>query len=235
MKKAVLYFVLLSCFAAASYAQAETRIIGIEIPGLHEKSGNGVYDKIITKAVVEKNKGKLTVDPPARAENTFSKCTDCCFTPANDNPEFYDFGSDIVKTNPMSTAKIYIFTAKGKPALSSISDLAGKKVGIRLGMPYGKSFDGAGLKTDAARTIEANIKKLNAGRLDAFVAYVPDAYVAFEKMNMEPLPHDKANPIAVHEDCLVCRGVPADFVDNFNKALSEMEKSGELDKILNGQ
>lgn len=202
---------------------AQTQIIGIEIPGLHEKSGAGAYDQIINTILVEDGSARLEVYPPARAEHLFSKCTDCCFSPANKNPEFYDYGDDIVQTDPMSTAKIYIFTAAGQPVISNLSELKGKKVGTRFGMPYGETFDKMALKTEAAQTIKANIKKVMSGRLDAFVAYVPDAYQAFKDMNMEPLPHDRDNPVAVHDDCLVCREVSGEFIQKFNRKLKAVD------------
>lgn len=112
--------------------------------------------------------------------------------------------------------------------------LKGKKVGIRSGMPYGNRIEGAGLTLVEARTIEANVKKLDAGRIDAFIAYVPDAYATFEAMGIEHLPHSVDAPIAVHEDALLCRNDKGgeDIVAKFNSALSELEKSGELGRIL---
>ncbi len=206
-------------FACSQFVYAETTIYSIEIPGLHERNGGGDYDKIIDKTLIKPGLAKMRTLPPAKAENEFSKCTNCCFSPANKNPEFYDYGDDIIKTKPMGVAKVYIFTGKGQKIISNLSDLKGKKVGVRFGMPYGKTFDEAGLSTDEVPAIEQNIRKLDAGRIDAFIAYVPDAYDTFEKLGIPPYPHDVDNPIAVHEDCLVCRDVPSEVIDAFNNGL----------------
>lgn len=212
-------FIGLSFLLLSTIGYAEVTVYAIDIPGLHQNDGQGEYDQIIEKAVVSSGLAKLEVQPPARAEDSFASCTNCCFTPANKNPDFYDFGDDIVQTTPMNTAKIYIFTNEGQPTLNNVDDLKGKSVGIRKGMPYGNTFDAAGLNTSTVTTIEANIKKLQAGRIDAFVAYVPDVYAAFEGLGMKPLPHDADNPIAIHEDSLVCKGVSSDFVSKFNSAI----------------
>lgn len=204
---------------SAQVVYAETTIYGIEIPGLHERSKSGVYDKIIDDVLLKPGLANLKVLPPAKAEDSFSKCTGCCFSPANTNAEFYNFGADVVKTKPMGIAKIYIFTGKGQKTINDLSELEGKKIGVRFGMPYGKTFDNAGLNVEAVKSIESNIKKLDKGRIDAFIAYVPDAYDAFEKLGIQPYPHDIDNPLAVHEDCLVCRDVPADVIDTFNQSL----------------
>lgn len=198
---------------------AETTIYGIEIPGLHENNKSGVYDKIIDDLLIKPGLANLQVLPPAKAEDNFSNCKDCCFSPANLNKEFYNFGDDVVKTNPMGIAKIYIFTGKGQKTINNLSELKGKKVGARFGMPYGNTFDNAGLNVEMVKSIESNIKKLDKGRIDAFIAYVPDAYDAFKSLGIPPYPHDLDKPIAIHEDCLVCRGVPPEVIDKFNKGL----------------
>ena len=195
---------------------AEVTIYAIDIPGLHEKSGGGIYDKPIADALVSTGQATVTVLPPARAENSFADCTNCCLSPANLSAEFYDYGSDVVQTEPMGTAQIFIFSQPNGAVISSLAALKGKKVGVRSGMPYGKSFDGAGLTTTATSKIENNIAKLESTRIDAMVAYVPDAYDAFSGLGKAPFPHAKDAPIAVHPDALVCRGVSQGFLDAFN-------------------
>lgn len=217
MKKHLLAFVCLISLFVSSHA--EVSIYALNIPGLHQKDGNGEYDNIIHKAVVRSGKAKVIVLPPARAESEFSNCTNCCISPANKNPDFYDYGADAIETAPMSIAKVYIFTGKGKKQINNLDALKGKKVGARIGMPYGKKIDASGIKLKLVSEIQTNIKKLNSGRIDAFVAYVPDAYAAFETLNIPVYPHDKENPIAIHPDSLVCRGTGADFIKDFNSAI----------------
>lgn len=195
---------------------AEVVIYAIDIPGLHDKQGGGIYDKPINEALVSKGKATLKVLPPARAEKSFAGCSNCCLSPANLNPEFYDYGSEVVQTEPMGVAQIHIFSQPGAPVITSLDELKGKKIGVRNGMPYGKSFDAAGLKTNATSDIGKNIAKLEAKRIDAMVAYVPDAYDAFEAAGKEPFPHAKESPVAVHPDALICRGVSQEVIDTFN-------------------
>jgi len=211
---------------------AEVSIIGLEIPGLHQNDGEGVYDKIVNQTVVRKRLANLNVYPPTRAEELFETCKNCCLTPANKNPEFYDFPSPIVETDPMNTAKIYIFVKQGAKVISKLKDLKGKEVGIRRGMPYGKSFERSKLNTHSVNTIEKNIFLTLTNRLDAFIAYVPDAYYAFRNVRVEPFPHEVSKPLAVHPDRLVCKGVSVEFINQFNKLLGDLRNSNELKKIL---
>ncbi len=106
-----------------SYLWAETTIIGVEIPGLHQKDGGGVYDVILNGILVSTGVASLKVLPPARADAGFEACQNCCYSPANKNPEFYSFGSDTKESDPMDVAKVYIFSAPGKSVYSSLQAL----------------------------------------------------------------------------------------------------------------
>lgn len=214
------WFMILIAFSYLSVANAQVLVIGIDIPGLHQKNGGGDYDKIINQSLVKAGKATLKVMPPARAESEFKRCSNCCFSPANKNPEFYDFGDDYIQTKPMGIAKIYIWSKIGSKAIDSLDELRGKKVGTRHGMPYGRTFDNFGLKTEPVKTIKSNILKLEKGRIEAFIAYVPDAYNVFDEMGIEPFPHAKNKPMAVHEDSLICKDVSDTFIQEFNNSLN---------------
>ena len=84
-----------------------------------------------------------------------------------------------------------------------------------------------------SNTIEQNIKKVQAGRIDAFVAYIPDAWFAFKSLNMEMLPHGN-NPIMVHEDGFLCHNTAdaLQFIEEFNAALNQLKSSGKLKTML---
>jgi len=199
--------------------QSEVSVFALDIPGLHQKDGGGEYDKIINKAVVQSGKAKVVVLPPARAEAEFDKCTNCCLSPANKNPDFYEYGDDVVATKAMSVAKVFIFTGKGKAIINDLKGLAGKSVGARNGMPYGKKFDASGISPKLVSDIKTNIKKIDSGRIDAFIAYYPDAYTVFEELGIDPYPHDVEQPVAVHPDSLLCRGTSDEFIKVFNASV----------------
>ncbi len=230
MKRIVLLIAVMLLTAAVS--QAEVRIIGIDIPGLYQKDGKGVYDQVVGEVVVKQGLAAVQTLPPARAENDFSKCLNCCMSPANGNPEFYELGPDMTVSDPMNHARVYVFTRKGEPLINSLEGLKGKKNGIRHGMPYGKSFENADLNVQKAHTLASNFKKLEKGRLDAVVAYIPDAYIYFKEQGMEPFPHDVDRPLVAHDDALLCRGVDQSFMDAFNSGLKGLRDSGKLKSLL---
>ncbi len=218
---------LLMCSAVLLQAvHAKTNIFGLEIPGLHSPDGSGSYDRHIRRALVNAGFAQLLVVPPARAFKMFKHCDNCCISPANKNPEFYDFPAAWVETRPMDVAKVFVFSRPGERILNSIAGLRGKAVGTRFGMPYGKTFDQAQLNLLQISNLDEHLILMRRGLIDVFVAYVPDAYTMFQEHNLPPYPHDKNNPIAIHNDALVCRGVPAATILRFNQYLAKQPHKG---------
>lgn len=184
---------------------ADTRVIAQDLPGLHQKDAKGDYDAFYAKAGI-----KLEVLPVARAYNEFEGCVDCCLTPSNKDPEFYDYNKpSYIESKPLDVAKVYIFSPPGKPVEVNINALKGKRIGGRIGMPYGKSVEKALPDIQLTPELVQSIKKLEAGRLDFLVDYEPDVISALKAMGMAALPYDASKPLSAHRDSLLCKDTPA--------------------------
>lgn len=223
----VVFFLPFSCSASAA-----VRVIGLELPGLYQQDNLGIYDQLLNETVIEKGLASLEVYPPARANDLFTRCDNCCLSPANKSFEFYEFGSAYVETEPLSVAKIYAFVAPGDNVIDSLEGLKDKVIGIRFGLPYGKSFDSANLTAMKVTNLAQHFKFLERGHIDAFVAYAPDIYLFFQEKGIEPYPHNPSSPLVVHPDSLVCKGIPADFIKDFNESLRELKRTGRYKEIL---
>lgn len=228
----LLLIVLLTALSPSTQAQAPVTIIALDIHGLHQLDGQGSYDRILHKLLIQPGIAKIDVYPVSRAERNFEQCQRCCLSPANNQSEFYKFRNEVIETEPMNTAKVYIFVPKDQQPLSRLEQLRGLSVGARRGMPYGNSFEQAKLSIEYVTTLKQNIQLLEKGRIDAFIAYAPDIYQAFAKHGSPPFPHTPHQPVAVHPDGLVCRGVPNSFIERFNYGLNKLRTSGELKEIL---
>lgn len=219
----------------AAKASNEIKILVLEIDGLHQKDGGGIYDRVVKDVVSNAGlKLSITTLPPSRTFDDFESCTDCCITPANKNPEFYSYGAGYVESKPMSVAKIYIWTPPGSAPVRNLATVAGKRVGARRGMPYGQTVESSGLKLRLASSIESNIRQMEAKRLDAFLAYVPDALTAFEGEGVTPFPHAEDAPVTVHPDGLLCKDSRATraFLSRFDDTLERMDTDGRLATLL---
>ncbi|WDE07079.1 hypothetical protein SG34_009405 [Thalassomonas viridans] len=211
-------------------------IYALDIPGLHNKDGQGAYDVVIKKIMVGQFAIDIQVLPPKRALLYFDLCDYCCFSPGNTDSNFYDFDPQARETAPMAVAKIFIFSAYGREPFRSLSELKGKQVGIRLGMPLSnnivEAIDKKFFHVQNAASLEANLARLKLGRVEAALAWFPDSDLLFAQNNIEPYPHDKAFPVAVHNDAFVCKGVPERFYQVFNLGVERLRANGELQQII---
>lgn len=221
------------CLSLSSLSSGEIIVLTQEIPGVHQKDGLGAYDTILKQFHFPSETLVIKQVPPARAESIFSQCSNCCLSPANKNPDIHSYKEDVFETLPMNVAKVYIFSQRGQGVIiKGIDALKHKAIGVRRGMNYGKRFANAGLSLEAVDSLAQNFGKLEKKRLDAVVAYIPDAYILFNQEKIKPFPHSIHHPITIHNDALICRGVPNDFISAFNQHIKKYRANGKLKAIL---
>lgn len=216
-------------------AQAEITINAQQIPGVYMTDGSGIYNKIYDEVKKQvPDLPNLDIVNPGRAIGSYVRGQVSCLTPANSNSNFYDVPFKTIESMPFNLAKIYAFTAPGKPTVSSIADLKGKKIAVRQGFSYGRDLETAGLQFDKGQSIEANVRKLLDGRVDVVVDFVPDAWEAFDALKMAPLPHVADKPLAVHVDAIVCKDTPETqaLISKISDVLLQLKASGKLKEIL---
>jgi ABC-type amino acid transport substrate-binding protein len=216
-----------------SAANAEVRLGVYAIPGLFTADKSGDYDKILSRAFAIANLDVSYIRAePEQIEADFKSNKLDCVIPLDER--FWSESGKFFNSAPLNTAKIYIFSGKDDGPYTSFEQLKGKKVGARQGMPYGPKFDAAKLNAVLVNDDDENAKKLAAGSIDAFVAYVPDMWV-WSVTRRSTLPnHDRAKPADVHRDAFLCRDTQAarDFVKAFDNAVKTMKSSEELQKLL---
>ena len=205
-------------FSMPSLATA-VKIAAIDIEGLHQRDGNGEYDKTILNTFSSSEQNvEIKVYSPSRVFKLFETGKVDCISPANQNPDFYSFNFKTRQSKPMFQAKIYIYSPSGTEPYTTLEQLKGKTVGIRGSMVYGNEVENSGLNFKKTKDIESNIKSLNRGEIDAIIAYWPDSDAAFEGLGIEPLPRSEA--ITTHDDSVVCREsyTNNEFIDVMNKS-----------------
>lgn len=216
-----------------SMAEDATTIYAVQIDGVHQSDFSGAYDTILSEATpMISRKYSLKALPPDQAFAAFDKCTNCCLSPANANPEFYDYPANYLVSDAINVAKIYVFSRPGTPPIVDVTSLKGRKVVARAEMPYGRTIDKAGLSLDLAANDEINIEKMKAGSADAMIAYVPDAYLAFESKRTPVFPHQKDRPVAVHPDSVICKPDTGTLVTQLNAALKKLRDAGRIKAVM---
>ncbi|WP_438463122.1 hypothetical protein [Marinomonas sp. PE14-40] len=224
----------LSCLLVLPNAlKAETIELYVQaIPGLFQYDNQGVYDQIIQLATPEQHSISLQVLPNYRASNEFQTCINCCLSPANLNPNFYSFGKEVTATQPLNSAKAYIFSLTEDEVYTELTQLVGKRVGLERGMNYGKAVAAGNFTHSVTNSLLQNFKMLAIHRIDTMIAYAPDIYQAFKEVDPNRFHYDEMQPIAIHNDALVCRGVEPSFIKGFNTKLEALRNTGKLKEVL---
>lgn len=205
-----------------SHERASLPIYVMGVDGLFDENGGGIYGSLLQEAINSTAfDATLIRRPIARILRDLEECEECCAAPVNDNPEFHHYPGTAVST-PFSIASAVVFSRPGARVIKKLAELSELKVGATQGMRYGITIERAGVIDVRSPSVAANINLLSRGRLDAMIAYIPDAYLAFEQLGLEPFPHAYEHPLVVHEDALVCKGSAGrQFVSLLNGFLAQ--------------
>lgn len=149
----------------------------------------------------------------------------------------------LIEVGPVSSERIVFFYRKDKPLpeWTTLPDLAGHTFGATLGYPYSEEFWALG--AEGTYTIQtapndiSNFKKLQGGRIDAFVI---DELVGWDMLNQNFSPEEvaqfAASPIAVTETLAYLQVSSqieggADIAAKLQAAYDALQASGALETL----
>jgi len=174
------FIVLVTLILMSTLSVAEKTIIMPIIAGTSQKDGGGVYDKVIRH--ITKQAGvnvNYVYYPLARAIETFAGDTNACWPFADKEI------AEVFLEMPFVDSGIYFnhsftgfVTRKSDPEITDLAQLKGKNVGLLTGddpSAFGINLDD--YKFHAVPSHEHNIKKLEAGRIDAIFGTATDLFV----------------------------------------------------------
>ena len=225
-----LLIVLLFFSAEGAFAK-KIKLGTFQIPLMVESSEKGLFvdltKEIAKRAGVEM---EIVVTPPARTADQFAK---------NEIDGWFP-GLDVtMPKTPAKSAPIYIktdfiFYKKGKEA-KSIADLKGKTVGITNGYPYDKAVTGStSFKLETAAEDVYKMKKLGAGRIDAFIVEEKTGLKAKEQSGEKDILYSSADPVSKQEVYYAFQNTDEgrQLAEKFSKAIKEMQQDGSFGKIM---
>jgi len=178
---------------------------------------------------------KIAVAPPKRTITRYMQNEIDVLFPALD--VFFPPGKAPIKSKELIYVKTdFVFSKKGAPLLKSVSDLEGKKVGITSGYPYATVIMGnQKIRKDAARSDEANVKKLLVGRIQAFVVEEKSGLQAFSNTgNQDKFQYDPKTPVSRQDVYFAFQNNERGKIlaDAVTEALAEMKKDGTFGRIM---
>lgn len=217
---------------------AETIRFGtFPIPGMIEDEQHGTFIDL-TKEIA-KRAGltiTITVKPPKRTFKEFNDQEVDVLFPAVDE-KFAADALPVRSREPIFIRKNYIFTRKDAPLFTSIAQLEGKVVGITLGYAYPQALmENKAITVETARGDENNAKKLDAGRIDAFIIEEQSGLTVFELVGVrERIQYDPASPISTQDVYYAFQRTQQGqkLSELISRVLAEMKADGTFDKILN--
>ncbi|MCP4107321.1 MAG: ABC transporter substrate-binding protein [Desulfobacteraceae bacterium] len=228
--KSLLCLSIILCIACPAQA---ADLIAPDLTGLVTEDGIGVY-QMIMKEVSKRSGVKFTEKfyPPKRAFGAFLKDENrCIYSFTDDAAEI--LGKDkIISSIPIGVFKMYIFTKKGESALTSVSQLKGKKMAGVLGLGvYNEKLKikEAGVKLMTTENNEEAFRVLQKGRVHAIMAFLPDMNPFVDELSYSP-----KNPLIVAYDRITCHNSETgkQFIDSISPTLKKMKETGVIKKIL---
>ncbi len=232
MKKNV-YSVVLGLFLLAGgvcFAQ-DCRIGTFPIPLMVESKEKGVFIDL-TKELA-KRAGvsiEILVAPPPRTLQSFQDNEIDGLFPGLDvtMPKAYS------RSTTVYVKRDFAFYPKGK-ALSSLSDLEGKTVGVTRGYPYVKELtENKKIHLDFANDDVTNMKKLSMGRIDAFVVEEKSGLKALQDSGVSGIEYSNDKPLS-EQDVFYSFQKATDgdaLAAKFSKAIDEIHKDGTMGRIF---
>jgi len=179
----------------------------------------------------------IEVMPAPRALRSLMTGTHDAVFPALDI--FFEPGQPRVRTaEAIDCKEDFVFTARGAPLLRSLADLRGKVVGITHGYPYSREVMAAsGYTLEVAVSDELNIRKLAAGRIDAFVLDEKTGIKAAKALGLsDAIQYDSLAPVS-RQDVYVAfqpneRG--RELAGRASEALRQLKANGRYQAITHG-
>jgi polar amino acid transport system substrate-binding protein len=125
----------------------------------------------------------------------------------------------------------YVQKQKGTP-IRSYADLAGLRIGVKLGAEYFERFDhDSTLAKAAVRDMEANFRKLALGRLDAVLIPEDQGEALVAQLGLQAqvakAPYREADP-SPRSVAITKRSPHAAHIEVFEQAMADMARDGTL-------
>jgi len=223
-------FFLFTLVSGVCFAQ-DCKIGTFPIPLMVESKDKGVFIDL-TKELAKRAgvSVEIVVAPPPRTIQNFQEDVVDCIFPGLDvtMPKAYSRSSSVY------IKRDFAFYKKGN-ALTSLSELEGKTVGITRGYPYVMELtENKKIKLDFANDDVSNMKKLAMGRIDAFVVEEKSGLKALQDSGVSGIDYNKDKALSEQEVFFAFQKTAdgASLAAKFSKAIDEIKEDGTMGKIF---
>ncbi len=173
---------------------------------------------------------KLGLYPFARALNMFKTGEVACCLGGDEQAALDFFDMKVIASDPFLMSRMYAFTLRESPKITTVDQLRKQRVGaVRGTVPNILTVEVPSLKFEFASTTKQNFRKLQAGRIDVFVAYITNLPQDILSM----LHYDADLLLYANEDKLLCQPSSQNqrYIDQFNMGLRTIQDNGKLKQL----
>ncbi|MBS1969732.1 MAG: transporter substrate-binding domain-containing protein [Bdellovibrionales bacterium] len=223
---------LLTLTTGVAKAEEILKLTAQPIPFFIESEERGTFIDL-TKEIATKLGVKVSVEvyPNVRAIDIFRKGRSLAFLPGS-HPKLDKH--DYFETEPIFYKKIFIYS-KSPESFSSLKDLAHKRIGVTMGYTYPPDLAKVtGVEIQEAANDEGNLRKLHAGRIDAFLGEEVSVNDGIESLGFKEIGYKKEKFLTKEPIFYAFQKSPEGerWFQKFNETIRLMKKAGTLDKIV---
>lgn len=244
MKKLVylsFIFAFLILFSATASAAQKVTVYGDDAYApysfLNGSTPDGIYVKILQAAFAKMGDYDVTIElvPWKRAMKLVERGTAFAAFPPYYRPEqrpwIDPYSEPIIQEGLAAYCRKEVMSS---PRGNWPDDYKDLEIGVNAGFSVPNAEV---LKIQESANNEANIKKLQAGRIDCYVNDDASIKYSMKQMNIPAGAIVKGTQISLENGYLGFSknnnaGYKADFLQKFNAVIKEMKSSGEIDKIM---
>lgn len=220
-----------SILSAPAVADSIVRIAVPDITGLLTENRDGVYQKILYRALEGLDVNvRERFYPYKRAMMVFEqRGADCIYSLTSVLERRLGEGA-VIASFPLGKFTYYLFTAQDDDPVSRLSQLRGETVGAVIG--HEAYLDGVleGLDVNViwSRSDAQNLAMLEHRRFGAMIAAVPDIRPFLDKLSYDP-----EAPLLEGYDRLTCHNTEANrqFLSNLSAEMKRLKQAGVYEQL----
>lgn len=208
-------------------------------PGLQTPDSPGLYGELISGVLERADVAyELRVYPLRRTFRAFFRGdADCVW--GLDSRMLRQFNEDqrpLLDSEPLFTSTQHVFMAPDTPALGSLSDLAGKRVGLQYHSNLRTALEQVSAEIVTVTDNDTKVRILVNRRVEAVVGWIPDLLVAFRNVGADPVWINPVLKVTEADVGIACHesDTTRKFLEKANAAITEFAGSpayyGILDK-----
>ncbi|MCR8913300.1 substrate-binding periplasmic protein [Marinobacter panjinensis] len=220
--------VLFACVCLMAFAPAWGEAIRVAVPplaNLLERDNSGVYQRLVGRALEPLDYSVEQVFYPYRRSfKAFEQGrVDCIFSLGAILKK--RLGAErIVQSYPLGKFVFYVFMPSGEAPIESVDELNDRVVGGIIGHEvYLRPVLGENHGLEQVRSEKQAIRMLELGRIDAFIAAMPDIRPFLDRLSYSP-----EHPLLQNFDRLNCHNTERnrDFIRDLSAELKKLKEAG---------